>query len=152
MLRTTALALCVGLFSLFPLAFATESGDIHITNSWARASAPGAPSAGFMLVTNNGDTDDTLLSVSGDFAKRLELHSTTQVDGVMKMIHQQNGVVIPAHGSVLFKPGSYHMMFMGLSKNFVEGERYTVILTFAKAGDIEVELPVQAMMMESMSH
>ncbi|MEJ2043331.1 MAG: copper chaperone PCu(A)C [Reinekea sp.] len=130
--------------SLFNAAYATAGNDIMIMNAWARVSAPGAPSAGFMTVTNHGSEDDVLLDVSGDFAKKLELHRTQQVDGVMKMIHQKDGVVIPAGGSVIFKPGDYHLMFMGLYKNFELGETYNVTLTFKNAGDMKVELPVQS--------
>jgi copper(I)-binding protein len=134
-------------------AFAhSHSGDITIMKPWARTSAPGAPSAGFMMVKNSGETDDVLLSVSGDFAKKLEVHQTKAVDGVMKMIHQKEGVVIPAGGEVMFKPGSYHLMFMGLNKNFEEGETYTVVLTFEHAGEMTLELPVKTMQMDTMSH
>jgi copper(I)-binding protein len=122
--------------------------DISIMKPWARTSAPGAPSAGFMMVKNTGDKDDVLLSVSGDFAKKMEVHQTKAVDGVMKMIHQEDGVRIPAGGEVLFKPGSYHLMFMGLNKNFEEGETYTVVLTFEHAGEMTLELPVKAMQMK----
>lgn len=127
-------------------------GDIHIMESWARASAPGAPSAGFMKVVNNGKMDDVLLSVSGDFARKLEVHETKMVNGVMKMMHQQEGVVIPAGGEVIFKPGSFHLMFMGLDKNFELGETYTVDLTFKMAGTIQVELPVKTAPMTDMEH
>lgn len=139
------------LVTLTAAVFASEH-SIHIDHSWARASAPGAPSAGFMMVHNQGDSDDVLLDVTGDFAKKLELHRTQQVDGVMKMMHQKEGIVIPAGETVVFKPGSYHLMFMGLTKNFEVGETYTVQLTFEHAGDITVELPVQTMPTMEMSH
>ncbi len=142
--------LCVSLIQ--SQAFAMDS--IMIQNAWARASAPGAPSAGFMTVMNNGSEDDVLLDVSGDFAKKMELHRTQKVDGVMKMIHQKEGVVIPAGGTVVFKPGDYHLMFMGLNKNFEVGETYTVTLTFMRAGKIDLQLPVKqfAPMQEHQHH
>lgn len=127
-----------------------QSMTIHIDGAWARPSAPGAPSAGFMMVENRGDQDDVLLSVEGDFAKRLELHLSSMVDGIMKMEHQQEGILIPAGETVSFKPGGYHLMFMGLNKNFEAGESYTVRLTFEKAGVKTLALPVQPM--DTMSH
>lgn len=122
-----------------------HDGDILIENAWARTSAPGAPSAGFMLIVNNSQQDDVLLGVTSRFAKKSEVHQTKQVDGVMKMIHQQQGVVIPAGEQVMFKPGGYHLMFMGLQKNFELGESYQVTLTFEKAGEMQLELPVKDM-------
>lgn len=129
------------LLALSGLASAGSSIEIH--KPWARTSPPGAPSAGFMLVKNTGTEDDVLLAVDGDFARKLELHLSHMVDGVMKMTEQEDGIVIPAGGEVLFKPGSYHLMFMGLDKPFMADETYTVQLTFKKAGVVEVELPVK---------
>jgi len=134
------------------VAMSAEAGAIKISDAWARNSAPGAPSAGFLMVKNQGDTDDTLLSVEGDFAKKLELHRTMEVDGVMKMVHQAEGIVIPAGAMVSFKPGGYHLMFMGLTKNFEVDEVYEVDLVFEKAGRIRVELPVKTMAMDTMTH
>lgn len=130
----------------------SEQQGVSIEHSWARSSAPGAPSAGFMMVNNKGENSDVLLSVAGDFAKKMEVHQTKQVDGVMKMIHQKEGVEIPAGGEVLFKPGGYHLMFMGLDKNFEVGEVYSVTLTFKHAGEIEVMLPVKDMAGSPMKH
>ena len=139
-----AFALFIALFtSALSFSDAHQTDSIQISQPWARVSAPGAPSAGFIVVTNSGSEDDILLSVAGDFADRLELHRTQEIDGVMKMMHQKNGIVIPAGGQVVFQPGSYHLMFMGLSRNFELGERYSVELTFKRAGTLTIELPVQ---------
>ena len=43
------------------------------------------------------------------------------------------------------KPGSYHVMLMGLKKPLVAGQSIPLTLTFAKAGNISVTVPVQAM-------
>ncbi|MDB9894248.1 copper chaperone PCu(A)C [Reinekea forsetii] len=117
-------------------------GALEVHQPWTRASAPGAPAAGFLKVMNRTDSADILLDVSGRFAKRLELHQSLMVDGMMKMIHQRDGVTIPAGGELILEPGSYHLMFMGLAQPFVVGETYSVQLTFQQAGVIEVVLPV----------
>lgn len=122
---------------------------VHINDAWARPSAPGAPSAGFMVIDNHGSSDDVLLSVTGDFAKRYEVHESFMDDGVMRMVHLEQGIVIPAGGEVVLKPGSYHLMFMGLPKPFVEGEEYEVTLTFQNEGEVTVVLPVKAMNMKA---
>lgn len=122
-----------------------QPSGIEISEAWARPSAPSAPSAGYMSVNNPTELEDVLLSVSGDFAKRLELHKTVNEDGVMRMLHQQKGIVISAGQTVHFKPGGYHLMFMGLPKPFVEGEIYHVTLEFKNAGNVTLALPVRAM-------
>lgn len=43
----------------------------------------------------------------------------------------------------MLRPGSYHLMFVGLQRRLVEGERETVTLEFERAGEIEVELTIE---------
>jgi periplasmic copper chaperone A len=50
-----------------------------------------------------------------------------------------------ASGSVVLKPGSYHVMMIGLKKPLTVGEKIPLTLTFEKAGNISVTVPVQAM-------
>jgi copper(I)-binding protein len=143
-LSQLVIGVLISLVSFFAVASDMAShGDIMIESPWARASAPGAPSAGFLMVHNHGDMDDTLLSVTGDFAKKLEVHHSFEESGVMRMVHQKDGIVIPANGMITLAPGGYHLMFMGLKKNFAVGEVYTVVLTFEHAGEMMVDLEVK---------
>jgi copper(I)-binding protein len=64
------------------------------------------------------------------------------VDGIMKMRPLENGVEIPAGGSVEFKPGGYHLMFMDLARPVKEGESFSGTLTFEKAGTVDVTYEV----------
>ena len=66
-------------------------------------------------------------------------------NGVMKMREVAGGLPIPASGSVVLKPGSYHVMLIGLKKPLTVGEKFPLTLTFEKAGNISVTVPVQAM-------
>jgi periplasmic copper chaperone A len=63
---------------------------------------------------------------------------------VMKMRQLVNGIEIPAGATVELKPGSYHVMMMGLSKGPTKGERLKGSLTFEKAGKIDIEFAVEA--------
>jgi periplasmic copper chaperone A len=56
-----------------------------------------------------------------------------------------DGLPIPVGGSVVLKPGSYHVMLIGLKKPLTAGEKIALTLTFEKAGNISVTVPVQAM-------
>lgn len=134
------------------MAAHTAAAAIEIVDPWARPSPPGAPSAGFMLVKNTTLQDDVLIRASGDFANKIELHLSSMVDGVMKMAEQKQGIVVPAGGEVLFKPGGYHLMFMGLYQPFSAGEQYQVTLEFKQAGKINVLLPVKSMDEAAKSH
>jgi len=141
-MKTLSATLLLALATLSLPSFADN--DMAIAQPWTRATAPGAPAAGYMTILNRTGKADNLLDVSGSFAKRVELHQSLSVDGVMKMVHQREGVRIPAGGELVLKPGGYHLMFMALAKPFVVGETYSVKLGFERAGVIEVVLPVMA--------
>jgi copper(I)-binding protein len=66
------------------------------------------------------------------------------VNGVMQMRQLADGLPVPAGGSVVLKPGSYHVMLIGLKKPLTAGETFPLTLTFAKAGNISVTVAVQA--------
>ncbi|MDH7516209.1 MAG: copper chaperone PCu(A)C [Bacteroidota bacterium] len=56
--------------------------------------------AAFMIIVNNTQEDDRLVSASSPAARTVELHETIVEDGVMRMQHQPQGFEIPAGGSV----------------------------------------------------
>ncbi|WP_417523155.1 copper chaperone PCu(A)C [Marinovum sp.] len=124
------------------LATTALAGDIHIADAYARASNPRAGAA-FMLIHNHGADDDRLIAVSSVAAARVELHSHKEAgDGVMKMVHLQEGIALPAGGVHALQRGGDHVMFMGLTAPFVQGETVAVTLTFERAGEIALEIPV----------
>ena len=67
------------------------------------------------------------------------------VDGVLQMRQLTDGLPIPAGRSVTLKRRSYHVMLIGLKKPLTPGEAFPLTLTFAKAGNISVTVPLQAM-------
>ncbi|MCB2100574.1 MAG: copper chaperone PCu(A)C [Rhodobacterales bacterium] len=120
----------------------TKAGDLTIHAPWARASAGMARAgAAFMTITNTGAAD-RLISASADKGKRVELHTHIKEGEVMRM-RQVPAIDVPAQGQVDLKPGSYHVMFMGLAAPFKEGETFPLTLTFEKAGDVTVTVSVK---------
>ena len=91
------------------------------------------------------DFPDRLTGASSDVADKLQIHEMKVENGVMQMREVSDGLSIPAGGSVVFKPGSYHMMLIGLKKPLTAGEKIPLTLTFERAGNISVTVPVQAM-------
>lgn len=133
--------------ALVAAAFATSAlaeGTIQIDDAYARSSGQHAKAgAAFMMIVNNGDTDDRLIGVDSDAAARIELH-THEVDanGVAKMVHLEEGLVIPAGETHMLARGGDHVMFMGLTQPFENGATVPVTLIFEKAGPVELEIPV----------
>lgn len=126
-------------------AFAQEYklGELEIAHPWSRATLPGAKVAtGYLVIKNNGTTDDRLLSVTAEISGKAEIHEMKMTDGVMSMRPLKQGLEIPAGGEVKLEPQSYHLMFMDLAAPAVEGTKFPGTLTFEKAGTLSVEFAV----------
>ncbi|MBF2714426.1 copper uptake system-associated protein [Agrobacterium vitis] len=125
------------------LAHEFKVGDIEIGHPYARAMLPGAKvGGGYLKLTNEGGTDDRLVSATSDRAGSIQLHEMKIDAGVMIMRELQGGIVIPKGQTIELKPGGYHVMFMNVQQAFKEGETVKATLTFEKAGSVEVEFSV----------
>lgn len=126
------------------LALPALAGDIEIRDPYLRTSGPMATSgAAFMQIVNSGAQDDRLVEVASDLSLRVELHShKASADGVMQMLHLPEGFLIPAGETHLLARGGDHVMFMGLTRAVAHGDAVSLTLTFEKAGEIELEVPV----------
>ncbi|MTH64329.1 copper chaperone PCu(A)C [Paracoccus shanxieyensis] len=122
---------------------AVTLGQIGISGQFTRATPPGAKIAGgFMVLKNDGSSDDRLVSVSTPVAARAEIHEMSMDGDVMKMRALPDGLPLPAGQVVELKPGGYHLMLMGLTQPLVEGETVPLTLHFEQAGDVDMTLPV----------
>ncbi len=120
-------------------------GALTVTAPYARATLPGAPvGGGYLSVTNEGASDDRLLSLTSDVADRVQVHSMTMDGSVMKMRPVTGGLTIPAGGTVDLTPAGYHLMFMDLKSALTPGETVEVTLTFETAGMLKVPMVVGA--------
>ncbi|MDO6962798.1 copper chaperone PCu(A)C [Rhizobium alvei] len=141
--QTLFASLLVAFSAVAAFAHDYKLGDLDIHHPASRAMIEGAEVAGgFMTITNHSKTDDRLIKVSSDAAKMIQLHEMKVENDVMKMGEVPGGIVIPAGGTVELKRGGLHVMFMGVSTPFKEGDKIKAVLTFEKAGDIAVEFAV----------
>lgn len=133
------------------LTFAGE--DVIIENAFARAVPPGQPnSAAFMTLDNHGHHDASLVSASSSVAEVTELHTHTDVDGVMQM-RQIDTIEIPAGQQTHLQPGGLHVMLIGLKQNLADGDQIDLTLTFADGSEKALEIPVRhAMPVHSDGH
>ncbi len=139
--KTLTLA-AVAVVSLALPAFAESS--IVVKDAYARvATKMSKAGAAFMVIENTGGEDDQLVAVTSDVAKKTELHTHKEdADGNMRMLHVKEGFTVPAGGMHTLKRGGDHVMFMGLTKGLTHGDIVTMTLTFEKAGDVTLEVPV----------
>ncbi len=136
--------LLAGAFALALSTMPAIAGDMMILDPYMRTSGPSAKSgAAFMRIANQGATDDVLISATSDVAKKVELH--THIDagnGVVQMRKVEDGFTVPAQSIHMLARGGDHIMFMGLTRQINDGDMITVTLTFEKAGEMTVEIPV----------
>lgn len=133
-------------------AFADTHIMIH--DPYARSAGKAAKAgAAFMTIMNHGDEADRLISVASDAAARVELHTHKEIgDGVMKMMHVEDGFEVPAEGARMLDRGGDHVMFMGLTQPWEQGDVLTVTFTFEKSGEMVVEIPVDLERKAGMGH
>jgi copper(I)-binding protein len=127
------------------LAQGTTTAPIAVQHPWARATPAGAMTGVvYMSLDNKSASADRLTGGSSDVADKVQIHEMSIVNGVMQMRQLADGLPVPAGGSVVLKPGSYHVMLIGLKKPLTAGETFPLTLTFAKTGNISVTVAVQA--------
>ena len=120
----------------------------HIPQPAATAQVAG----GYLAISNAGAQADRLMGVSSKIAKSVSLHqSRVDANGVASM-SPVAALEIPAGETVLLEPGGYHIMFMGLTGRFSEGDMLPVTLTFEKAGAIEMGFMVDPAGGTAMEH
>ncbi len=116
---------------------------VQATDYWMRSGMKDGNSAGYMMITNYTDADVSFLGASSDVAAAVEVHlSSVDSNGVMQMA-KQDAVVIPAGRALELKPGSYHIMFIGLTKDLVMGDEVTLTLHFDGYDDLTLTVPVK---------
>jgi periplasmic copper chaperone A len=146
-MRLTPLLLAGFLALAASTVYAAEykAGSIEISEPWSRATPKGASTgAGYMKITNTGTTPDRLVSESSDIARSVEFHETTVENGIARMRSLKSGVEIKPGETVEFKPGSYHVMFVGMEKPLAAGDHVKATLTFENAGKVDIDYDVLA--------
>ena len=100
--------------------------------------------SGYLTIENTNKKDEHLIHLVSNFSEKTELHNMTVENDIMKMKHVDKGITIKANSKLIFRPGSFHIMFIKLLKPLKVMNKYKVIFTFQNAGTILLEMPVKA--------
>lgn len=118
-------------------------GGIEIGQPWARAAAPGdLEAAGFFTVTNKGSAADRLIAASSAAAERIEIHAIKVVGAELRMRERAGGLLLSPGTTLTLKPRGYHLLLTGLRAPLEQGARLRIMLTFERAGSIDIDLLV----------
>ena len=129
--------------SLATQAHDFKVGNITIGHPFARATVAGQAAGGAFLKLSNQGGDDRLLAASAAVSKSVELHTMSMEGDVMRM-REVDAITLPAGTVVELKPGGLHIMLMGLKAPLKAGESFPLKLRFEKAGDVTVDVKVEA--------
>lgn len=153
-------ALMVAILAAACSSPAAQSGSLQLKDVWARAAkvgemaqgemqmegsqaGMGANSAAYMVIANSGKEPDHLVGGKADVAKAIEIHEIIMEGDMMRMQPVQGGIEVPAGGQVELKPGGYHVMLIGLTRDLNAGDKFPLTLQFEKGGEVTVEAEVR---------
>jgi len=140
MLRRLPLA-CLML--VLPLAAWSDGPSVRASHVWIRQAPPGVNVlAGYFTLENLTDKPLTLTGVTSPEFAAVEMHKSVVKDNVESM-EPVARVDVPAHGSVEFKPGSYHVMLMQPKKDLFAGDTVTLDLMFSDGSELAIMAPVR---------
>ena len=135
---------------IFP-ALAADAG-LKIHAPYVRLAPPGASATGaFMLIKNTGTQDRKLVKAESPAAKTVELHTHINDNGMMKM-REVPSIDIKAGGQTELKPGSYHVMLIGMQQALKDGDTVSLTLNFDDGSRQQIEAPVRKIQAEGMMH
>lgn len=130
-----------------PRSLGSSSGTpitagITVTNAYVRAPVPPTRiAAAYFTVYNTTAQPDKIVSVETGAGAVAVLH-TIQPDGTM--VADPNGVVVPAHGTLVLSTGKGHVMIEKLFGQLKAGQSVDIEVDFQQAGPINVVAPVLA--------
>ncbi|MBX9805543.1 MAG: copper chaperone PCu(A)C [Alphaproteobacteria bacterium] len=114
-------------------------GDLTISeHRWIRPST-GPNTAAYLTITSK--QNDKLIKVDCKEAETVELHNHIDDNGVMKMRPVE--FIAVGKDPVSLKPGSLHIMLMGLKDSFQGKSAIPLTLHFEKAGPVTLDFDVK---------
>ena len=113
------------------------AGQLSIGDATARFLIEGRPGAVFLSIDNKGSADK-LVAASSALSQRVELHTHSMDNGVMKM-RPVEVIEIPANSMTELKSGGYHIMMFDVKTMPEKGSSVPLTLTFENAGKVQIE-------------
>ncbi len=132
------------IFLVAALLLATPAcaGEITVSASWARATAPGQDN-GAVYLRIISQQEARIVAVSSSAAASAEMHSMTHDNGIMKM-RELAILPLPARQQVELRSGGSHIMLIGLKQALKVGDRVPLTLTIQFADKHQEKVEVKA--------
>jgi copper(I)-binding protein len=135
---TSTLFAVITASALFNPVFA----DVSVDGAWVRGTVAKQTATGAFMTLKTAKATQ-LISAASPIAEVVEVHEMV-MDGNMMKMRAMPKLDIPANTPIELKPGSYHIMLMGLKKPLVDGEKVPLTLSFENTAKQKEILEVQA--------
>ncbi|MSQ71045.1 MAG: copper chaperone PCu(A)C [Betaproteobacteria bacterium] len=121
----------IGLLLTLTLSVAaSEQAGVSVRDAWIRESPPGTTMmAGYMALRNDNSRPKVLVAASSSGFESVMIHRTIVKNGMAGMVHALQIELAP-NASLVFAPGSYHLMLMNPTRTFRAGDAVIVNLEF----------------------
>ncbi len=126
-----------------PMALAASGSRLTVSATWCLAARSMANTAAYLVIENRGGAPDRLVAITSAAAQHISIHHTANANGVTTMT-MVAGVLLPAHTTVAFSPGGYHIMLEALRRPLAVGEKVSITLWFKIGGPLHTQLIVVA--------
>lgn len=147
-------------------AMAQPAAGITVTDPWIRVLTPGLPAAGYFTLSSHLDHPVRLTGAASPACGSLTLHQTVRQHTMSAMSGMDPGnpktamaggmgmdsamsmqpvaaVPLPAHGSLRFTPGGYHLMCEQPDAALRPGQTIPVTLRIDDGSTLQVVFPVR---------
>lgn len=121
---------------------AARAADLSVQGAWFRIVVPTRPAAGYFRLRNDSDAARTLVGAQSAACGSLMMHQSLHQGGEDRMVMVRN-LPVPAHGSLVFGPGGYHLMCVSPGAAVRPGNSVPVTLRFADGSTIEAPFAVK---------
>ncbi|MGD2162216.1 MAG: copper chaperone PCu(A)C [Anaerolineales bacterium] len=119
-----------------------ETAELEIKDAWVRPADTGMNTAVYFVIKNPGE-QDRLLEAETTVAERTEIHLSYLDDAGVMHMEQQQFVLVPQDGELVFEPGGLHVMLINLSRDLTPAEQIQLQLHFEKEGEVTIDVPVE---------
>jgi|MEHZ01.3.fsa_nt_MEHZ010746952.1_1 copper(I)-binding protein len=118
-----------------------ENG-LKFTNFRTRASIGNSPNSAAYGIIAIKSGSDRLIKVSSSKANAVELHEHLNDNGVMRMRRVKGGLQVNQETPLIFQPGGYHIMLLGLKEAIRPHTEVDLSLEFTSGKIMKLTIPV----------
>ncbi|MBL8618607.1 MAG: copper chaperone PCu(A)C [Deltaproteobacteria bacterium] len=124
---------------------AMPAAPVRLVTGRVQPMPPGAPAtAAYFTLERTAPGPLALVRALSPAAAAVELHEHTAEGGMMMMRPVQGPIPVPAEGPLVFQPGGYHVMLIGLRAPLAAGDTVPLSLLFDDGSAARLQLTVAA--------